>query len=93
MYEAVVRPPGRRGTRSPRLRPDAVVHDILTLAPAMAGELEGVPVATLIPHLYPVGAPGFPPYAAGARLPRTRWFWGSGAHARSRSGCATVAPT
>jgi UDP:flavonoid glycosyltransferase YjiC (YdhE family) len=48
------------------------VHDILTLAPAMAGELEGVPVATLIPHLYPVGGPGFPPYALGARLPRTR---------------------
>ncbi len=51
--------------------PDAVVHDILTLAPAMAGELEGVPVATLVPHVYPVGAPGFPPYALGARLPRT----------------------
>ena len=48
-----------------------VVHDILTLAPAMAGELEGVPVATLVPHLYPVGAPGFPPYALGARLPRS----------------------
>jgi UDP:flavonoid glycosyltransferase YjiC (YdhE family) len=31
-----------------------------------------VPVATLIPHLYPVGGPGFPPYAFGARLPRTR---------------------
>ena len=38
----------------------------------MAGELEGVPVATLVPHVYPVGAPGFPPYALGARLPRTR---------------------
>ncbi len=50
---------------------DVVVHDILTLAPAMAAELEGVPVATLVPHLYPVGAPGFPPYATGARLPRT----------------------
>ena len=58
--------------------PDVVVHDILTLAPAMAGELEGVPVATLIPHLYPVSAPGFPPYALGARLPRTavgRMLW------------------
>jgi UDP:flavonoid glycosyltransferase YjiC (YdhE family) len=54
------------------------VHDILTLAPAMAGELEGVPVATLVPHLYPVGGPGFPPYALGARYPRTRLgraFW------------------
>ncbi len=50
---------------------DVVVHDILTLAPALAGELEGVPVATLVPHLYPVAGPGFPPYATGARLPRT----------------------
>jgi len=51
--------------------PDVVVHDVLTLAPAMAGELEDVPVATLIPHLHPAGAPGFPPYALGARLPRS----------------------
>ena len=80
MYEAVVRATGvtRRAVAS--LRPDAVVHDILTLAPAMAGELESIPVATLIPHLYPAGAPGFPPYAVGARLPRTglgRRLWGS----------------
>jgi MGT family glycosyltransferase len=73
MYEAVVL--GAEQTRGAvaSLRPDVVVHDILTLAPAMAGELEGVPVATLIPHLYPVGALGFPPYAMGARLPRTRF--------------------
>jgi UDP:flavonoid glycosyltransferase YjiC (YdhE family) len=51
--------------------PDVVVHDILTLAPAMAAELEGVPAATLIPHLHPAAGPGFPPYAIGARLPRT----------------------
>ena len=50
--------------------PEVVVHDILTLAPALAGELEGLPVATLIPHVHPAGAPGFPPYAFGARLPR-----------------------
>jgi UDP:flavonoid glycosyltransferase YjiC (YdhE family) len=50
---------------------DVVVHDILTLAPALAGELEGVPVATVVPHIYPPGAPGFPPYALGARPPRT----------------------
>jgi UDP:flavonoid glycosyltransferase YjiC (YdhE family) len=60
-------------------RPDVVVHDILTLAPALAAELEGVPTATLVPHIYPVSARGFPPYATGARLPRTafgRGFWG-----------------
>jgi len=72
MYKAVVlsTPETREVVAS--FRPDAVIHDILTLAPAMAGELEGVPVATLVPHVYPVGAPGLPPYALGARLPRTR---------------------
>ena len=70
-YEAVVQATAvtRRGVAE--RRPDVVVHDILTLAPAMAGELEGIPVATLVPHIYPVGAPEFPPYAIGARLPRT----------------------
>lgn len=52
--------------------PDAVVSDILTLAPALAGELEGVPVGTLIPHLDPRMPPGSAPYSCGARLPRTR---------------------
>jgi len=51
--------------------PDVVVADILTLAPALAAELESVRVATLIPHVDPRSAPGFPPYAVGARLPRT----------------------
>src|SRR5690348_17272157 len=53
------------------LRPDAVVSDILTLGPALAGELTRTPVATLIPHVNPEGAPGFPVYSFGARLPRT----------------------
>ena len=53
-------------------RPDACVHDILTVAPALAAECEGVPVATLVPHVFPPGAPGFPVYSIGARLPRTR---------------------
>jgi UDP:flavonoid glycosyltransferase YjiC (YdhE family) len=51
--------------------PDVAVSDILTAAPALAAELEGVPVATLVPHLYPHLPPGFPPYSIGARLPRT----------------------
>jgi MGT family glycosyltransferase len=72
MYEAVVLATAQTRRAVAEMRPDAVVHDILTLAPAMAGELEGIPVATLVPHLYPVGAPGFPPYSTGARLPRTR---------------------
>jgi UDP:flavonoid glycosyltransferase YjiC (YdhE family) len=53
------------------LRPDAVVADILTLAPALAAELEGVPRATLIPHVYPENEPEAPIYSLGARLPRT----------------------
>ena len=52
--------------------PDAVVSDILTLAPALAGELRGVPVATVIPHVDPRMPAGSAPYSCGARLPRTR---------------------
>jgi MGT family glycosyltransferase len=55
------------------LRPDVVVNDILTLAPALAAEKAGVPWATLIPHVFPEHAPGLPFFAfGGARLPRTR---------------------
>lgn len=71
-YEAVVRATEVTRPAVTAAAPDVVVHDILTLAPAMAGELEGIPVATLIPHVYPVGEAGFPPYALGARMPRTR---------------------
>jgi UDP:flavonoid glycosyltransferase YjiC (YdhE family) len=53
------------------LQPDAVVADILTVAPALAAEQAGVPWATLIPHLHPVAAAGLPPFSSGARLPRT----------------------
>jgi UDP:flavonoid glycosyltransferase YjiC (YdhE family) len=77
-YEAVVLATRETRPLVAELRPDAVVADILTLAPALAGELEGVPVATVIPHVDPRGAPGFPPYSIGARLPRTplgRGLW------------------
>jgi len=70
-YEAVVLAIAQTRPALARTAPDVVVHDILTLAPALAAELEGVPCATLIPHVYPVGAPGLPPYAFGARRPRT----------------------
>ena len=52
-------------------KPDAVVSDILTLAPTLAAEVAGVRHATLIPHLYPVSEPGMPFFAAGVRPPRT----------------------
>jgi UDP:flavonoid glycosyltransferase YjiC (YdhE family) len=79
-YEAIVRAARETRPTIGSLGPDVVVHDILTLAAALAGELEGVPVATLIPHVHPASPAGFPPYALGARLPRTgfgRGLWGA----------------
>src|SRR4051794_41653176 len=70
-YAAVVRAAREMVALVDSVAPDVVVADILTLAPALAGEVAEVPVATVIPHVYPVGAPGFAPYALGARLPRT----------------------
>jgi UDP:flavonoid glycosyltransferase YjiC (YdhE family) len=70
-FEAVVRAVHDTRPLVADVRPDAIVSDILTLAPALAGELEGVPVATLVPHTDPRGAPGLPPYSIGARRPRT----------------------
>jgi UDP:flavonoid glycosyltransferase YjiC (YdhE family) len=77
-YEAVVKATVPTRAAIVARRPDVVVHDILTLAPSLAAELEGIPTATLVPHLYPVTAPGFPPWSIGARLPSTRGgqaFW------------------
>ncbi len=77
-YEAVVHATEDTAPLVRELRPDAVVADILTLAPALAAELAGVPYATLIPHVYPHGGPEFPIYSLGARLPRSavgRAFW------------------
>jgi UDP:flavonoid glycosyltransferase YjiC (YdhE family) len=70
-YQAVLAATGVTRSLVRQQRPDVVVTDILTLAPALAAELEGVPHATLIPHVDPRSAHGFPPYSAGARLPRT----------------------
>jgi MGT family glycosyltransferase len=77
-YEAVVHATVDTVPLVRELRPDVVVADILTLAPALAAEIEGRPRATLIPHVYPHGAPEFPIYSLGALLPRTgvgRAFW------------------
>ena len=51
--------------------PDLVVSDILTLAPTLAAEVAGVRHATLIPHVYPVQAPGQPVYSLGFWPART----------------------
>lgn len=71
-YEAVVAATAQTLESVRACSPHAVVHDVLTLAPAMAGELERLPVATLVPHVHPSSVPGAPPYAFGARWPRTR---------------------
>jgi MGT family glycosyltransferase len=52
-------------------RPDVVVSDILTLAPALAAEMVGVRRVTLVPHVYPVHEAGMPFFAVGAQPPRT----------------------
>jgi UDP:flavonoid glycosyltransferase YjiC (YdhE family) len=70
-YAACVGAARETGALLERLQPDAVVADILTVAPALAAERAGVPWATLVPHLFPVAAPGSPPFSMGARLPRT----------------------
>jgi len=62
-------------------QPHVAVSDILTLAPALAAERSGVPLATLVPHLYPVVEPGLPFFAIGLRRARTplgRAAWRAG---------------
>jgi MGT family glycosyltransferase len=66
------------------MRPHAVVSDILTLAPSLAAEKAGAPLATLIPHIYPVVEPGLPFFAVGLQPPRTpvgRAVWRAGQRA------------
>jgi len=70
-YEAVVHATRDTVPLVRQLQPDVVVADILTLAPALAAELGGIPCATLIPHVYPHGEAHFPIYSLGARLPRS----------------------
>jgi UDP:flavonoid glycosyltransferase YjiC (YdhE family) len=70
-YEAVVHATADTVPLVRELAPDVVVADILTLAPALAAEIDGRPCATLIPHVYPHTLPDAPIYSLGARLPRT----------------------
>jgi len=59
-------------------RPDVMVNDILTVAPALAAEAYGCAWGTLIPHIYPVQDHGMPFFSIGALPPRTplgRGFW------------------
>jgi UDP:flavonoid glycosyltransferase YjiC (YdhE family) len=70
-YQAAVRATGEARRILQEVEPDIVVADILTIAAGMAAELEGVPWATLVPHCLPTREPHWPPFATGARIPRT----------------------
>jgi UDP:flavonoid glycosyltransferase YjiC (YdhE family) len=48
-----------------------VVADILTVAAALAAQMEDRPWVTLVPHVLPWGEPSFPPYSVGAVRART----------------------
>jgi MGT family glycosyltransferase len=77
-YAAAVKAARETGEMVARIAPDVAVADIMTPAASLAAEVAGVPVATLVPHVHPHMAPGFPIYSIGARLPRTRLgarFW------------------
>ncbi len=66
------------------MQPHVVISDILTLAPSLAAERAGIPLATLIPHIYPVVEPGLPFFAIGLKPPRTplgRAVWRTGQRA------------
>ncbi|MEX0992400.1 MAG: nucleotide disphospho-sugar-binding domain-containing protein [Solirubrobacterales bacterium] len=71
-YEAVVRATAETRPLVREFAPDVVVNDILTLAPALAAELEGRPRATLVPHVYPPTQRGLPAYGLGAMPPTSR---------------------
>ena len=79
-YEAVVHAARETLPLIESVAPECVIADILTLAPAVAGEMAGLPVGTVIPHVDPRPSYGFPPYSTGARLARTGvgragWQW------------------
>jgi MGT family glycosyltransferase len=71
-YQAAVRASQETRRVARDFDPDLVVVDILTVGGTLAAELEDRPWVSLIPHLFPIQAPGSPPYSTGARPPRTR---------------------
>lgn len=71
-YEAAVRASAVTAALVRELDADVVIADILTVAGALAAEIEDRPWATLVPHVLPMGADDFPVYSVGAMYPRTR---------------------
>jgi UDP:flavonoid glycosyltransferase YjiC (YdhE family) len=77
-YVAAVRASGSTRDVIRECDPEVVVADIITSAASLAAQAEGRRWATLIPHVMPTGARGFPIYSIGAVHPRTaagRRFW------------------
>jgi UDP:flavonoid glycosyltransferase YjiC (YdhE family) len=77
-YVAAVRASGSTRSVIREFDPELVVADIITSAGSLAAQAEGRAWATLVPHVMPTGAPGFPIYSIGAVHPRTalgRRFW------------------
>jgi UDP:flavonoid glycosyltransferase YjiC (YdhE family) len=70
-YEAAVKASAVTRELIQATDPEVVIADILTVAAALAAELEERPWATLVPHMLPTAEPGFPVYAVGAVYPRT----------------------
>ena len=70
-YVAAVRASAETRELIRSVDPEVVVADILTVAATLAAELEQRPWATLVPHVLPMGEPGFPVYAVGAVYTRT----------------------
>jgi UDP:flavonoid glycosyltransferase YjiC (YdhE family) len=70
-YVAAVRASGSTREVIRSCDPEVVVADIITSAASLAAQAEGRRWATLIPHVMPTGAPGFPIYSIGAVHPRT----------------------
>ncbi|MGH2763315.1 MAG: glycosyltransferase, partial [Thermoleophilaceae bacterium] len=70
-YAAAVRASAETREIIRELDPEVVVADILTVAAGLAAELEERPWVTIVPHVLPMGEPGFPVYALGGVYPRT----------------------
>ena len=71
-YQAAVKASADSARAIREFDPDVVVADILTVATALAAQIESRPWVTLVPHVLPTAEPGFPAYSIGARYPRTR---------------------
>jgi UDP:flavonoid glycosyltransferase YjiC (YdhE family) len=70
-YAAAVRASAETRRLIRAVDPELVIADILTVAGGLAAELEERPWVTLVPHVMPMGQPGFPVYSVGAVRPRT----------------------